>query len=127
MDNKYIVLFRELAKTTATTAETVMEFNRTKNDEEGLKTATMMRDDFQNLADKIDDSYVLTKEDAAKLTVASMIVVNQLKDKLDTLKSALTGYQTDLIPKLQDILEKAENDEDVAKMANEKFIIDNNE
>lgn len=127
MNNKYITLFKELAQTTATTAETVMEFNRNNNDEEGLKTATMMRDDFQDLASKIDENYQFTKNDIAKLTVASMIVTNQIKDKIDTLKSALAGYQTDLIPKLQEILEKAEDDEAVMKLAEEKFIIDSNE
>ena len=127
MNNKYITLFKELAQTTATTAETVMEFNRSNNDEVGLKAATMMRDDFQNLASKIDENYQFTQSDIAQLTVASMIVTNQIKDKIDTLKSALAGYQTDLIPKLQEILEQAENDEAVMKLAEEKFIIDGNE
>ena len=127
MNNKYITLFKELAQTTATTAETVMEFNRSNNDEEGVKTATMMRDDFQDLAGKIDENYQFTKNDIAKLTVASMIVTNQIKDKIDALKSALAGYQTDLIPKLQEILEQAEDDEAVMKLAEEKFIIDSNE
>ena len=127
MHNKYITLFRELAQTTATTAETVMEFNRSNNDEEGLKTATQMRNDFQELAGKIDEKYQLTKNDVAKLTVAAMIVTNQIEDKINILKSALTGYQTDLIPKFQEILEKAENDEDVAKLTEEKFAIDINE
>jgi len=127
MNNKYITLFKELAQTTATTAETVMEFNRSNNDEEGVKTATMMRDDFQDLASKIDENYQFTKNDIAKLTVASMIVTNQIKDKIDALKTALAGYQTDLIPKLQEILEQAEDDEAVMKLAEEKFIIDSNE
>ena len=127
MNNKYITLFQELAQTTATTAETVMEFNRSNNDEEGVKTATMMRDDFQDLASKIDENYQFTKNDIAKLTVASMIVTNQIKDKIDALKTALAGYQTDLIPKLQEILEQAEDDEAVMKLAEEKFIIDSNE
>lgn len=127
MNNKYITLFKELAQTTATTAETVMEFNRSNNDEEGVKTATMMRDDFQDLASKIDENYQFTKNDIAKLTVASMIVTNQIKDKIGALKTALTGYQTDLIPKLQEILEQAEDDEAVMKLAEEKFIIDSNE
>ena len=127
MNNKYITLFKELAQTTATTAETVMEFNRSNNDEEGVKTATMMRDDFQDLASKIDENYQFTKNDIAKLTVASMIVTNQIKDKIDALKTALTGYQTDLIPKLQEILEQAEDDKAVMKLAEEKFIIDSNE
>lgn len=127
MNKRYVTLFQELAKVTATTAETVMEYDRVNKDEEGLKAATQMRDDFQDLADKINDDYVLTKNDVAQLTVAAMIVTNQIQDKIKALQHALTGYQAELIPQLQEILEKAKNDEAVAKMAEEKFSIENNE
>lgn len=127
MNKRYVTLFQELAKVTATTAETVMEYDRVNKDEEGLKAATQMRDDFQDLADKINDDYVLTKNDVAQLTVAAMIVTNQIQDKIKALQHALTGYQAELIPQLQEILEKAENDKAVAKMAEEKFSIENNE
>ena len=39
----------------------------------------------------------------------------------------MTGYQTDLIPKLQEVLDEAETDDEVAQLSNEKFIIENNE
>ena len=126
MDNKYITLFKDLAQATASTAETVMEYDRQKNDEKGLETATIMRDDYQNLADKIatTEDYVLDKADAAKMLVAAMIQVNQVQDRINNLKKAMTGYQTDVIPKLQEIVD-AENDEAASKLANEKFIIEN--
>ena len=126
MDNKYITLFKDLAQATASTAETVMEYDRQKNDEKGLETATIMRDDYQNLADKIatTEDYVLDKADAAKMLVAAMIQVNQVQDRINNLKKAMTGYQTDVIPKLQEIVD-AENDEAASKLANEKFIIKN--
>lgn len=128
MDNKYITLFKDLAQATASTAETVMEYDRQKNDEKGLETATIMRDDYQSLADKIATTkdYVLDKADAAKMLVAAMIQVNQVQDRINNLKKAMTGYQTDVIPKLQEIVD-AENDEAASKLANEKFIIENNE
>ena len=127
MDNKYITLFKDLAQATASTAETVMEYDRQKNDEKGLETATIMRDDYQSLADKIatTEDYVLDKADAAKMLVAAMIQVNQVQDRINNLKKAMTGYQTDVIPKLQEIVD-AENDEAASKLANEKFIIENN-
>jgi hypothetical protein len=126
MDNKYITLFKDLAQATASTAETVMEYDRQKNDEKGLETATIMRDDYQNLADKIATTadYVLDKADAAKMLVAAMIQVNQVQDRINNLKKAMTGYQTDVIPKLQEVVD-AENDEAASKLANEKFIIEN--
>ena len=126
MDNKYITLFKDLAQATASTAETVMEYDRQKNDEKGLETATIMRDDYQNLADKIatTEDYVLDKADAAKMLVAAMIQVNQVQDRINNLKKAMTGYQTDVIPKLQEVVD-AEDDEAASKLANEKFIIEN--
>ena len=100
-----------------------MEYDHEKGDEQGEKTATIMRDDYQGLFERIDvPEYVLTKEDAAKLLVGSMIQINQLQDRINNLKRAMTGYQTDLVPKLQEIVD-AENNETAKKLAEEKFII----
>ena len=123
MDKKYITLFKDLAQATAVLAEQVMEYDRGKGEEDGLKTATIMRDDYQDLADKINaEEYNMTKSDAAKFLVAAMIQANQLQDKMNNLKKAMVGYQTDLIPKLQELVD-AEDDETVIRLANEKFII----
>ena len=126
MDKKYVTLFKDLAQATAASAESVMDYDRSQNDEKGLKTATIMRDDYQNLADKIatTEDYVLDKADAAKMLVAAMIQVNQIQDRINNLKKAMTGYQTDVIPKLQEVVD-AEDDEAAGKLANEKFIIKN--
>ena len=125
MDKRYITLFKELAQATAVSAEQVMEYDRGKGDEKGLETATIMRDDYQALADSItsaDENYQLNKADAARLLVGAMIQVNQLQDRINNLKKAMSGYQADVIPKLQEIVD-LENDDDVTKVANEKFII----
>jgi len=124
MDKKYITLFKELAQTTAASAETVMDYDREKGDQKGLDTATIMRDDYQALADKLDEEYQINKTDIAKLLVGAMIMTNQLQDRINNLKKAVTGYQTDVIPKLQKIVDEAKNDEEVTKMANELFIIE---
>jgi hypothetical protein len=124
MDNKYITLFKELAQATAASAETVMDYDREKGDEKGLATATSMRDDFQNLADKIaGDPYLMSKGDAGKLLVASMIIVNQLQSRIKNLHSAIEGYQNDLMPKLQHILDDCEDDDAASDMANQIFVI----
>lgn len=127
MDKKYIDLFKELARATAVAAEQVMDYDNEKGDQEAVETAKNMRDNFEALYDKMDDKYQLTKVDAANLLIGIMVQLNQTQDKIDTLRKAVAGYQTDLIPKLQDIVDNAENDEAAAKMANEKFIIENNE
>ena len=127
MDKKYIELFKELARVTAVTAEQVMEYDEAQNDEKGLKTATTMRDDYETLHDSLDENYNLTKADAAKLLVATMLQLNRTQERIAALRKAATGYQTDLIPKLQEIVDNASSDEDVAKLAHEKFIIESNE
>lgn len=84
-----------------------------------------MRDDYQELTDKIKDAgdeYTPTKNDCAKLLVAAMILVNQLQDRITALKTSITGYQTDIIPKLRDIIDNTTEDNLLEKI-NEKFNI----
>ena len=73
MDKKYVTLLKELAQATAVSAEQVMDYDAKKGDEAGLKTATMMRDDYQALAESLDnlmEDYIINKSDAAKLQLA---------------------------------------------------------
>lgn len=128
MNKKYIELFQEMSKAMAVSAETVAEYDRQHNDEKGEKTAFQMRDDYQALFDKIKEfgeDYVPTKNDCAKFTVAAMVLVNQLQDRMNALKKSIVGYQTDLIPKLQEIVDKA-TDENIVEMIEEKFNIKDN-
>ena len=126
MDKKYVELFQQLAQATAVAAEQVMDYDKSQNDEEGFKTAEIMRNDYNNLQDRLSEDYALTKDDASKLLVGIMIQLNQMQDRMTILRKAVTGYQTDLIPKLEEIIEHAEDDIAAAKMANEKFIIEDN-
>ena len=126
MDKRYVELFKELSKATAIAAEQVMDYDKSKNDEKGLETATIMRDDFQDLSDRIvaaGDEYIPNQGDIAKLLVGAMILSNNLKDKIAALRKAVAGYEQDLIPKLKEITENAKTDEEAQEMANEKFII----
>lgn len=130
MDKKYLTLFENLAQATAVSAETVMEYNQQKGDEKGVETATSMRDDYQALADKIKeaaDGYTMTRADAAKLCVGAMIMTNQLQDKINALKKAITGYQSDIIPKLQKIVDETKTDEEAAAQASINFILKEDE
>ena len=103
MDKKYIELFRELARTTAVSAEQVMDYDKANDDEKGFDTAKTMRDDFEALYDRLDENYQMNKADAAKLLVGVMIQLNQVQDKINAFRKAVTGYQSDVIPKLQNI------------------------
>lgn len=126
MDKKYIELFKSLAQATAVSAERVMEYDKSKNDDQGYETARIMRDDYQDLYDRIKTTeYILTRSDAAKLLVGAMIQTNQLQDRINNLKQAMSGYQSDVIPKLQALLEE-KDDEAVSKLADEKFVIEDN-
>lgn len=126
MDKKYLVLFKDLAESTALSAEQVMDYNKQKEDETGYQTAQIMRDNYQDLKDRMDaagDDFNLNKADAAKLVVASIIFVNQLQDRVANMNAAIQGYTEDLIPKLRDVVDNSETDEDAIKKANEAFII----
>lgn len=127
MDKKYIELFKELARATAVSAEQVMDYDKANDDEKGFDTAKTMRDDFEALYDRLDENYQMNKADAAKLLVGVMIQLNQVQDKINALRKAVAGYQSDVIPKLQNIIDNAENDEVAAELANKNFIIENNE
>jgi len=129
MDKKYITLFKDLAQATAASAESVMDYDRSQNDEKGLQTATMMRNDYQKLVDIITDagdSYAPNKDEIAKLLAGAMIQVNQIQDRINNLKKAMVGFQTHTIPKLQKILEEAKDDNEARNMANLSFILENN-
>ena len=129
MDKKYIELFRNLAQATAVSAEQVMDYNKQQNDEKGFETAEMMRNDYQELFDRLssDAEYSMTKTDAARLLIAATVQVNQLETNIEALKKAKVGYETKIMPILKEILDGSENDEVAASLANTKFILDDNE
>jgi hypothetical protein len=130
MDNKYVELFKQLARSTAVSAEQVMEYDREKGDDKGLAAAETMRNDYEKLTETIevaDDEYVPNKAEVAKLLVATMVQMSQVRDRMIALNKALKGYQEDLVPKLQEILDNANDDEEAREMANEKFIIKNDD
>ena len=124
MDKQYKILFSELAKTTSILAEQVMDYDHEQGDEKGEKTATVMRDDFMALHDKIEAEQTLEKNDYAKLLVGSYIVANNLRDKIRTLKESVVSYDEVLIPRLKEIVD-SETD-DVTELAEKIFILDNN-
>ena len=106
MDKKYIELFKEIARVTAISAEQVMDYDKKQGDEKGYETAEIMRNDFNELQDKLeanDFNGILTKAEYAKLLIGALIIANTLRDKVTALNKAIHGYEKDLAPKLQKI------------------------
>ena len=124
MHEKYLTLFKELAKAAEVIAEQVMEYDHQKKDENGEKTATIMRNDFADLNDKLaNKDYQITLADYAKLFVAAYVVASNLETKIKNEQIALDGYNTDLVPKLTRITSEAKTDEEAQKLAEELFQI----
>lgn len=126
MDNKYLQLFRELTHATEISAEQVVEYDRAKGDEQGATAAETLHQDYIELYDKLsnkDFDGVLTKAEYAKLLVGSYIVANNLQDRVKALQSALAGYQTTLIPKLNNVIQ-AQTDEEAQAIAEKEFKIE---
>lgn len=128
MHKKYLELFKELTRATAVAAEQVMDYDKEKNDDKGFDTAKTMRDDFEALHEKLTaESFDgnLTKAEYAKLLVGCYVIVGNLQDRIEALKKAIAGYQSDLVPKLSKIIE-AENDAEAQKLADEHLIVETN-
>ena len=127
MDKRYITLFREIARNTEVMAERVIEYNKEKKDEKGEQTAMSMRNDFAALHDKLAaenlDESSITRAEWAKILVGAMIVVNNVKDQIKAQQKALQGYEIDLVPKLNRILEETKTDEEANNLAKELFEI----
>lgn len=128
MHKKYLELFKELTRATAVAAEQVMDYDKEKNDDKGFDTAKTMRDDFEALHEKLTaESFDgnLTKAEYAKLLVGCYVIVGNLQDRIEALKKAITGYQSDLVPKLSKIIEAAD-DVEAQKLADEHLIVETN-
>lgn len=115
MNDKYRELFTMLSRTISSLAEQVQ-------DGENEKTATIMRDDYLNLYSKMKDNQELAKNDYIKLLLGAMILVNNLETQAKKLKEAVQGYNLDVIPKLQRIVDEAEDDDAAKSLANKLFI-----
>lgn len=108
MNKQYIELFKEVSNMASILAEQVMDFDKANNDDQGYSTASVMRDDYAELYDKLrDDAFdikTLTKNDYIKLLAAAMIVASNIEDRITIQQKAVTGYRTILMPKLDQLI-----------------------
>lgn len=120
MDNDYIELLRAVSQAAAVLAETVMDYDKKNNDNEGYKTAETMREDYRQLADKLGNKD-LTRFDYLKLYAAAKIVCENLETKQDILRKTIQGYKVSLIPKLSRIVNETQTNEQANTLAMEIF------
>ena len=124
MNKEYLNLFKELAHAVELLAEQVMEYDHNHNDDEGEKTAQIMRDDFAALTQKFSAEEVsLERNDYIKLLTGVYIIVNNLQDKITNLKNTINGYQTNVSAKLRRIMNETKTDDEANTLANELFNI----
>lgn len=127
MDKTYIRLFSDLAHSIEILSEQVMEFDRQKQDDNGFKAAQTMREDYSQLFDKIKDENFdtssLTRADFARLLVGAVVISKQITNKIEQEKTALQGYNIDIIPKLERIINETETDESALNLAQQLFNI----
>ena len=124
MNKEYQNLFKELAHAVELLAEQVMEYDHSHNDDEGEKTAQIMRDDFAALTEKFNaEEVALERNDYVKLLTGVYIIINNLQDKITNLKKTIDGYQTNVGAKLQRIMNETKTDEEANTLANELFSI----
>ena len=128
MTTGYEELFKEIARTNEILAERVIELNHEKHDENGEKTASIMRDDYANLYDRIREKNFeltsLSRNDWAKLLVGTMVVVQNVEDRIKGEQKAVQGYRIDVIPKLQRIIDETKTDEEAKSLVENLFKIE---
>lgn len=127
MDKKFIALFQTIMESSAALAEQVIEYDMNKGDTAGAQVATTMRDDYTNLYEKLKDPNfdgTLSRTEFAKILVSTLIIANNLRDKITALNKVAMGYEKDIIPKLQAVIDEAD-DKHALDKANELFIIEN--
>ena len=121
MDKNYLALLTEVVHVAELAAEQVMELDKNNNDMDGFRVATTMRNDYAVLYDKMRmESFILSKQDYAKILAAALIASEQLEKRINNENKILRGYKDNVIPKLDRIL-GCKDDESAQKLAEEIF------
>jgi len=109
----------------SSSAETVMNYEIHEGEPKKAETAKKMREDYLNLLNRLKaaESYSFSKADATSLYIATTVMISQLEDRIKNLKQAMVGYQTDVMPKLGEIIDNAKDDNEARLIAEQKFDI----
>lgn len=125
MNEMYFKLFEEIAHTSEILAEQVMEYDNKKNDIQGEETARKMREDFASLYDKIRMNKELGRNDFIKLLLGAMVINNNIKEEIVRKQKVVDDYESNIIPKLGQIMNTTKTDEEALQLANEIFQLNN--
>ena len=121
MDKVYLDLFEAIARSVELTAEQALGYESKQKNTEGQRAATIMRDDFSKLHDKIKGGETLSRTDFAKLLVGAWTVMQGLENHKQAIEKSLNGYKIDTMPKLNRIIDETKTDEEAQKLAEEIF------
>ena len=122
MDESYKKLFIEIDRSAQVLTERVMDYDKSKNDEQGYKTAESMRDDYIKVEDLLKNDKALEYNDYVKLLAASYMIANNLQDQITTLQKVVDAYKTITIPQLSRIMDEGkDNPEKFEQLVEELF------
>ena len=124
MDKNYIELFKEIARATELAAERVMQYDNNLKDNEGYKTAEVMREDYRALHERLSNDNIDTieRQDYIKLLLVSMIVTQNLEDMVTKQQTTIKAYRNFITPKLQRIMDETKTNEEANALAQKLFI-----
>ena len=118
----YLDLFKTIANSAEQISERVYDADLKIADNSSARAASVMREDYRNLGDKLAYSGLdnLDRKDYAKLLVGVYIIVNQLESKIQAEQKVIDMYKADLIPKLDQIINE-KNDNTLYELAQKFF------
>ena len=124
MDKNYIELFKEIARATELAAERGMQYDNNLKDNEGYKTAEVMREDYRALHERLSNDNIDTieRQDYIKLLLGSMIVTQNLEDMVTKQQTTIKAYKNFITPKLQRIMDETKTNEEANALAQKLFI-----
>ena len=125
MDKNYLNLFKELAYSIESLAESLLELDNSNNDVKGIEGAQIMKKDFSELYDRLRakdfNDTSITRNDFAKLLVSSLIMSQQIEKRIEEQQRVLKNYKNIIIPRLQRILNESKDNEEAQKIAQKIF------
>lgn len=125
MDKKYQHLLALIARSVEILAEKAIEINQENNNQENLETSRIMREKYSKLYDRLDteEPVSLSHNDYIDLYIGAGLVVKQIEGKIARDRLAIKAYRTDLIPKLEEIVNY--KDGDLQEKVNNLFTVNN--
>lgn len=102
MNIKYKELFIAIAEGAASLAETAMEIEQKQN--QTSKAAETMRNNFNELRDKLINDESLSSKNIADLYLGATILANNFDNQIKKIRVVQSLYRDNLIPKLKDCI-----------------------